>query len=72
MKSFIVSLLMVISLSLAAQPVYNVALYGAKGDGKSNEIEALRKVADLICQNGGGTVVFEKGKQGYVKRISTI
>ena len=62
MKSFIVSLLMVISLSLAAQPVYNVALYGAKGDGKSNEIEALRKVADLICQNGGGTVVFEKGK----------
>lgn len=67
MKSFFLTFLLFITGSLMAQPVYHVKQYGARGDGKANDIEALRKVAVLVCQNGGGTVVFEPDKVYRVK-----
>ena len=67
MKPYITALMLAIATSLSAQPVFNVKDYGAVGDGKTNDIAALRKVAAAVCQSGGGTVVFEQGKTYLVK-----
>ena len=39
---------------------YNVYDYGAKGDGITNDQEAIQKAIDL-CKDSGGTVLFSKG-----------
>lgn len=67
MKSFVLAFLLTIPCSLLAQSVFNVKDYGAVGNGKTNDLASLRKVATLVCQNGGGMVVFEKGKTYLVK-----
>lgn len=67
MKSFVLALLLTIQCSLLAQPVFNVKDYGAVGNGKTNDIAAFRKVASQVCQNGGGTIVFEPGRTYLVK-----
>lgn len=67
MKSFVLALLLTIQCSLLAQPVFNVKDYGAVGNGKTNDIAAFRKAALQVCQNGGGTIVFESGKTYLVK-----
>lgn len=40
--------------------VYNVYEYGAKGDGKTNDQQAIQKAIDA-CKNTGGTVLFKEG-----------
>ena len=67
MKSFVLALLLTIQCSLLAQPVFNVKDYGAEGNGKTNDIAAFRKVASQVCQNGGGTILFEPGRTYLVK-----
>ena len=52
---------------LMAQSVCRVSDFGAIGDGFTNDIEALRKASIFVCQQGGGTVVFEAGKTYFVK-----
>ncbi|WP_072400900.1 glycoside hydrolase family 28 protein [Flaviramulus basaltis] len=39
---------------------YNVYDYGAKGDGITNDQEAIQKAID-VCKDSGGTVLFSKG-----------
>lgn len=39
---------------------YNIYNYGAKGDGITNDQEAIQKAIDL-CKGTGGTVIFSKG-----------
>jgi hypothetical protein len=39
----------------------NVKNYGAKGDGKSDDYLAIKKVFDLVNKNGGGEIFFPKG-----------
>jgi polygalacturonase len=58
---FLVLLFMVISLSGFSQPFYNVKDYGAKGDGKNIDSEAINKAIEEAAKAGGGTVFLPGG-----------
>ncbi len=42
--------------------IYDVTLYGVVGDGKTNNTAALRALAEKVGAEGGGTIVFRKGR----------
>lgn len=44
-----------------AQNVYNVMNYGAKGDGMTDDAEAIQKAIDECTANGGGQVLLPTG-----------
>ncbi len=48
---------------VANQQTVNVKdiMYGAKGDGVSDDIAAIQKAVDAVYKRGGGTVYFPKG-----------
>ncbi len=51
-------------LNLCAQKqsiFYNVKDYGAKGDGKTLDVNAINKTIDIAAKAGGGTVYFPAG-----------
>lgn len=48
--------------------VYNVKDYNVKGDGVTDDTEAIQKVLDYVMDHGGGTVYFPKG----LYRLATI
>lgn len=67
MRLFISSLLFLFSVHVGAQSTMYVKDYGAIGDGETNDIASLRKVAEAVCQEGGGTIIFEQGKTYLVE-----
>ncbi|MGB6222949.1 glycosyl hydrolase family 28-related protein [Haloferula sp.] len=44
----------------------NVTKLGAKGDGKTDDTEAIQRAIDLVCERGGGTVYFPYTPKGYL------
>lgn len=72
MKLLRILLLLLCSFSLAsAQNTINVKIQGgAKGDGRTDDWEALQKVVDQVANAGGGTIYFPKGT--YVIQDKTL
>lgn len=46
--------------TVAAQSVYNVTTFGAKGDGKTDDAVAIQKTIDKCSNDGGGMVLFPR------------
>ncbi|NLP12277.1 hypothetical protein GX408_17900 [bacterium] len=47
--------------STAKQSIYNVLDYGARGDDKTNNTQAINAAIEAAAKNGGGTVCFPAG-----------
>lgn len=73
-KIFVFKLLLVILLAILPIPIkaqskmvqsvpnfYNVKNFGAKGDGKTLDTNAINKTIETVAKNGGGTVYFPAG-----------
>lgn len=63
-----------ISICGICQPYYNVKEYGAKGDGKNMDSEAINKVIETAAKSGGGTVFLPGGTylSGSIRMKSNI
>ncbi len=46
--------------TVAAQSIYNVTYFGAKGDGKTDDAVAIQKAIDNCSKDGGGMVLFPR------------
>lgn len=62
MKHFLTLLIGLVSLpALAAGPIYNVRDYGAVGDGRTLDHEAINRAIDACTTAGGGQVLVPAG-----------
>src|SRR4051794_1978967 len=61
MLARLLPLLALLMPSLAAQPVFDVKSFGAKGDGQAAERDAIQHAVDAASAAGGGTVHFPAG-----------
>src|SRR5690606_34369188 len=59
---FILTLTLMVNACAFAQNVYNVDDFGAKGDGRKVNTQAIQQAIDKCHENGGGSVVFNVGK----------
>ena len=55
--------------SVISLKIYDVASYGAVGDGKTNDAAAIQSAIDDCTADGGGRVVLESGKTYYSDSI---
>ena len=68
-RSFILLLLILLIAGNLASEVYNVLDFGAKGNGKSLDTEAVQEAINKCTGEGGGTVLIPSGR---VVMIGTI
>ena len=61
MKTMIVSLLAFSSVAFAAATVCDVRDYGASGNGKTKDTQAIQKAIEACAQKGAGVVYFPPG-----------
>ena len=47
--------------SVIQEKVYDICKYGAKGDGKTLNTNAINSAIEYCAENGGGTVLIPKG-----------
>ena len=55
-------LLVVFGLNALHGGTYNVSAFGAKGDGKSKDTEAIQAAIQACTEAGGGTVIIPSGR----------
>ena len=60
-KTLILFLLIIFGTTIYAKDFYNVRDFGAKGDGKMLDTDAINKSIETAAKNGGGTVFFPAG-----------
>ena len=62
MRKVIVLLILLIATSVQAQKrFYNVLDYGARGDGRTNNTQAINTAIETAAKNDGGTIYFPAG-----------
>ena len=76
MNKYLYLLILLISIQYTTKEnssIYNVYDYGAKGDGKTNDQEAIQKAINA-CNEKGGTVLFENGTflTGQIALVSNL
>jgi len=59
--TFFILLMVLFSINLNAQN-YNILDFGAKPDGKTLSTNSIQSAINAANKNGGGTVIFPKGK----------
>ena len=60
-KHPVLFLLILISTTIYDKDFYNIRDFGAKGDGKTLDTDAINKTIETAAKNGGGTVFFPAG-----------
>ncbi|MBQ4147592.1 MAG: glycoside hydrolase family 28 protein, partial [Prevotella sp.] len=60
-RLFFISVFLQLSAIAMAQQVYNVIDFGAKGNGKVLDSNAIQKAIDQCYKDGGGTVLVPVG-----------
>ena len=61
MKNILAFCLMVLSCTFVQAKTYNVTSFGAKGDGRNIDSEAINKAIEQASADGGGTVYIPAG-----------
>lgn len=69
-KNILITCVFCLTLLDVNAKVYNVKLYGAKGDGKTDNYLVLLKIADAINKNKGGEIYFPPGDY-YIAQYHT-
>ncbi len=55
--------------AIAQAPAFTPEAFGAKGDGRTDDYAALKRLAAAVTAAGGGTVRFGRGRQYLIDRV---
>jgi len=73
-KQKILAFCLLLNMAAHAQKVFNIADYGAKGDGIASNTKAIQNAVNACAKSGGGTVLIPQGSfvTGSVQLFSDI